>query len=194
MKYDQVYWQNRNLEDKDYWMTLQWIEFLNPTKVFDYGCGNGKHVHCFRYYGIEAYGEDISEYAIQNPIGLAKDNIFLIHLPLEGHKSTLEATPFAKGFSKFDLVTCIDVLEHIPEQDAIETIKYLYKLSSKYILVSICFPEDPNFEKDDTHITRQPRVWWADQFSKLGLVEVALPTGWLFRPQFMLWEKCGKNG
>jgi SAM-dependent methyltransferase len=189
MKYDAEYWKTRTVEDKDYQMVLQWIIYFNPISVFDYGCGRGRHVHCFTYYGINAVGVDTSEVAIQNPEPLAINRIFLVKLPLLDSISTLEATPLAKCPLQFELVTCIDVLEHVPEKDVDDTIKFLYELSYKYILVSICFPEDPNFDRDKTHTTKRPRKWWEEKFKSVGLREVPLPSDWMFRQQFMLWTR-----
>jgi SAM-dependent methyltransferase len=43
--------------------------------VFDVGCGKGGFVNYLRRCGFDAWGCDYSEYAINNPLGLAKDHI-----------------------------------------------------------------------------------------------------------------------
>src|SRR5437870_13556529 len=40
------------------------INRFNPRKVLDVGCAKGFLVECLRDRGVEAYGFDISEYAI----------------------------------------------------------------------------------------------------------------------------------
>ena len=54
--------------------------------------------------------------------------------------------PGVKNFSKYptnkaDGVVCIDVVEHIPENDVINFIEELFKLANKFVFIVIaCYP------------------------------------------------------
>src|SRR5215470_14517740 len=57
-------------ERNDYWLTIfhgiadQVVRSLQPRKVLDAGCAKGFLVEALWERGVEAYGIDISEYAI----------------------------------------------------------------------------------------------------------------------------------
>ena len=63
----------------------------------DYGCAKGFLVHALRILGSRAYGEDMSEYAIENCHPAVKD-----YLSLPNKKI-------------YDLLICKDMLEHVEE-------------------------------------------------------------------------------
>ena len=77
------------------------IEQFDPKTVLDAGCAWGFLVEAFRKRGVEAYGVDVSEYAIQN-----------VHPEMKSYcwvGSVTESFP-----QKYGLITCIEVLEHMP--------------------------------------------------------------------------------
>ena len=58
------------------------------------------------------------------------------HLPLHWNSYKYDKkTQFENGYAgrKFDLVICIDVLEHIPEADSTRIIKEIFDYSDKYV-------------------------------------------------------------
>ena len=83
-------------------------EFTFKTCV-DYGCAKGFLVNALRIIGIDAYGEDISEYAVEN-----------CHLNVREYVSL----PTDKYY---DLLICKDVLEHVEEEDLPEVLQFLKK-------------------------------------------------------------------
>ena len=166
------YFKERKFEDKTYYMAQQWISLLRPATAYDYGCGEGCMVHTFNYLGVPTKGYDISEYAINNAYGLSKDKI-----------ST------SKCINTFDLVMCLDVLEHIPSTQEDELLKTLVANTNKYILLSICDTMLSKRYIDSTHINIRPRKYWEYKLSKLGLKKIELPTNWMFREQLYLYEK-----
>ena len=68
----------------------------------DYGCAKGFLVHALRLLGSNAWGEDISEYAVENCHPSVKD---YVSLPND---------------NTYDLLICKDVLEHIEEEDILQ--------------------------------------------------------------------------
>ena len=92
--------------DKEFWRFLveDLIKMYRPLRVLDIGCANGCLVECFLDYKVETYGIDISGYILSK----ASDHVrpFLRQLDINS-----ETIPFSNGY--FDLITCLDVLEHI---------------------------------------------------------------------------------
>ena len=180
INYDEGYFTDRIIEKKHYVMVMDWILDLFPKKVYDIGCGRGPYVHAFNYYGIDCKGYDISEKAIKNPVGLAKGKISNVH----------------DDKNKYDLVTCIDVLEHIPRNEEKEFIEKICKSCSKYILLSICDITLKNVYKDETHCNLRTKKYWIKQFVDSGFEELKVSTDWKFNNQMYLFKKKEviKNG
>src|SRR5258708_4713731 len=78
------------------------IRSFRPRRVFDAGCALGFLVEAFWDRGVEAWGRDISEFAISE-----------VRVDLRGFCSVGSVADPIEG--RFDLITCIEVLEHMPE-------------------------------------------------------------------------------
>ena len=176
IEYNEKYFESRGLEQKHYLQAMTWIEYFNldeNSRVLDFGSGRGPYVHSLRYYGIPAFGVDIAEDAIKNPIGLANGNIFL-----------------EKGFQfkTYDLIICYDVLEHLEEKEIDNIIEKLKNYSKKYVLFSICFYNDPNYLLDPTHKTMKSRFWWIKKINEHGFKNILTPQNFLFKEQILIFE------
>ena len=103
----------------------QVIELTKSKSIIDFGCGKGK------YYFEEIVVNKKSYSNIKNFWNI--NDIFLYD-------------PGVENFSKYpsrkaDGVICVDVVEHIPEDDAINFIKELFKLANKFVFIVIaCYP------------------------------------------------------
>jgi len=103
----------------------QVIDLTKSTSIIDFGCGKA------RYYFEEVYINNISYSNISNYWNI--NDVYLYD-------------PGVVNFSKYpnkkaDGVICIDVVEHIPESDAIKFIDKLFQLACKFIFVVIaCYP------------------------------------------------------
>ncbi|MCY7402229.1 MAG: class I SAM-dependent methyltransferase [Nocardioides sp.] len=90
--------------------TAERILALAPaTTALDVGCGSGQLVQAFVVKGVDAYGIDISDGDV---VGAHPDV-----------RDRLRVASVAEIESRFDLITCIDVLEHLNPalaQDAID--------------------------------------------------------------------------
>jgi len=170
--YGEDYWKNKNFENKYYVLATQICEFLHPENVLDYGCGKGFFVHSFNYLGVKCKGYDISDYVIKHPYGLAKEKLFKIVKK-----------------EKYDLVVCMDVLEHIPKKDEDDFIKKMLKHVNKYLLLSICDTTLKDIYVDKTHVNIKPRAYWEYKFSRLGLIKVKLPDDFAFRKQMYCFRQ-----
>jgi 2-polyprenyl-3-methyl-5-hydroxy-6-metoxy-1,4-benzoquinol methylase len=92
------------------------IRCLRPKRVFDAGCAWGFLVESFCDRGVEARGVDLSEYAIGN-----------VRRDIRVFCSTGSLTePIGGG--PYDLVTCIEVLEHIGTPECRRVLEDLARL------------------------------------------------------------------
>ncbi|MCJ8142803.1 glycosyltransferase [Ancylobacter sp. A5.8] len=146
-------------------------EILAPKTVFDAGCAIGFLVECLRGRGIEAYGRDFSSYAIsQVPAGLqAFCECDTLVNPIEG---------------TYDLVTCIEVLEHMSEEDGRRAIANLCAAGSR-----ILFSSSPRDFAEPTHINVQPPLYWMQLFAEHGFGPRAEFDGSFLCPWAILFER-----
>lgn len=126
------------------------IEQFAPKTVLDAGCAWGFLVEAFRKRGVEAFGVDISEYAIQNVLPEIKPYCWVGSV----------AEPFPQTY---DLITCIEVLEHMPQREAEEALKNLGAHAQEII-----FSSTPFDYKEVTHFNVQDPEYWAEQFARHG--------------------------
>ena len=173
---DELYFAGRGLEYKHWMMVDQWKDFFNPLSVTDLGCGRGPYVYVWDKFNVVVKGFDISDWAINNSI-CRRNNIGKLDIT-ESSVATIR-----------DLVTAIDLLEHINYEDLDNVINNLIKSTNRSILVSVPMLGDPNLEADPTHIIKEDRNWWVKQFTDKGLKEVEVPEHFLFKEQLLIFKK-----
>ena len=121
----------------------------------DYGCAKGFLVNALRIVGCDAWGEDISEYAVENCHPNVRD---YVSLPND---------------KEYDLLICKDVLEHVEVED-IPSVLQKFKKKSKQFFFVIPLGDDDRFrireyEVDITHVTKKDEEWWIKMFESQGL-------------------------
>jgi SAM-dependent methyltransferase len=125
---------------------------LAPRTVLDAGCAFGMLVEELRELGVEAFGVDVSEYAISQ-VG-------------ETVRPFCRQASLAEPLSdRYDLITCVEVLEHIPPIDAEQAIANLCAASDRILLSSSPFDYG-----EPTHVNIRPPEDWAASFAKHGFV------------------------
>ena len=69
----------------------------------------------------------------------------------------------------FDLLICIDVLEHIPEDDIDWILKRFFSISNKFIFINVACYEAIALLPDgkNAHINVQKPIWWSNKIQKL---------------------------
>ena len=122
------------------------IRTINPKRVLDVGCAKGFLVKELRDRGIEAYGIDISEYAISQVDESIKEFCQV--------GSALDELG-----SGYDLITCIEVLEHLPIGDARHAIRNICEAAD-----DVLFSSTPYDYKEKTHISVRPVEYWSEEF------------------------------
>lgn len=162
--YDENYYHNCcgsiSYEEPEHWTEFfgnvadNIIKKFNPKTVLDVGCAMGYLVTALRDRGVEAYGIDISEYAISK----VRDDI----KPYCKVASILTSYP-DQFPTHFDLVTTIEVIEHLYEQDSDTFIKNICNLSD-----NIVFSSTPYDKEEKTHYNVQEAEYWCKKFAKQG--------------------------
>lgn len=146
----------------------QWIQFfgeiadhivqeLNPRTVLDAGCAMGYLVAALRDRGVEAYGIDISKYAIS----MVREDV----KPFCCVGSITEPLPPILPH-QYDVVVTIEVLEHLYASEGQIAIANLCKTTDQII-----FASSPCDFKEHTHVNVQQREYWARLFAKQGFYD-----------------------
>lgn len=133
-------------------------EFINilgeeKLKALDFGCGIGRNTILMKEFGIESYGIDISQVAINEAKELSKfygfdmDNFFTVY---DG-----QHLDFQEGF--FDFVICESVLDSMSMSLAKELIKQIDKVTKSLCYLTLISSDSINMfskyeEKNDLEI------------------------------------------
>jgi GT2 family glycosyltransferase len=123
---------------------------LAPETVLDAGCGTGMLVAALRERGVDARGIDISEYALAQ-----------IPQKLQRFFSIASVTHDLDG--TYDLIVCMEVLEHVPAELAPVAVENLCRHTN-----NVLFSPTPDDFRDPTHINVQPMDYWAGLFAHHG--------------------------
>ena len=70
--------------------------------------------------------------------------------------------PFSKHY---DLITCFEVVEHMPSHDADRAIANLCAFTDEVILTST-----PMHYRDPTHTNIHPQEYWTERFARHGFI------------------------
>ena len=141
---------------------------INPNVVLDAGCAFGFLVEKLRELGTQAFGCDISEFAISQADQTIKAYCWV--------GSLIE--PLKK---KYDLIVTIEVLEHMNKDDAERAIVNFCNASD-----DILFSSTPFDYKESTHVNVNNPDYWGEQFAKNGFFrdvnfDASFITSWAVR-------------
>jgi hypothetical protein len=123
---------------------------LAPATVLDAGCAMGFLVETLRARDVEAWGVDISDYAI--------DNVAPDVQPYCWVGSAADPLP-----RRYDLIVCIEVLEHMAGDQAEAAIENFCRHSDQ-----VLFSSTPFDYKEATHFHVLPPEAWAESFARHG--------------------------
>jgi len=135
------------------WMpdaTLSWAHHLRRSlgikegqRVLEMGAARGFYVRALRMLGVEAYGYDISEWAVQN--------------------CDPEVKPYMSNRlngARYDFIYAKDCFEHIQPDDLKHLVRHLLQCTDKmFVIVPLAGETGKNYvhpkeENDSTHINR----------------------------------------
>lgn len=161
------------------------------SRTLDAGCGRGTFVTYMRDIGIKAEGFDFSGWAVQNPYVRCNRDW------LRNYDATL-VWPYSDN--SFDLVTVLDMFEHLYELDINFVINEMFRVGKKWIFLQIATVgggsgsgihdngyilrrgEKVPIELEGCavagHVTVQPKGFWVDKLE--GVAELR-GEKWIFR-------------
>ena len=129
-------------------------------KMLDVGCGPGLCVKAMCESGHDAYGVDLATLPEMWEKNGVKDRCIT---------ANAKYLPFSDG--EFGVVTCMDVLEHIREEDVPQVLRELFRVSNKITALSISLLEEnePVYGRIYSHITIHDSGWWKEQLANIGI-------------------------
>jgi GT2 family glycosyltransferase/SAM-dependent methyltransferase len=144
---------------RPYERTAEWLNFfsviadqiirtLHPRRVLDAGCAMGFLVEAFWDRGVYCEGIDISKYAISK-----------VRRDIKDYCSVGSLTDPIPG--RFDLITCIEVLEHLRPETVRSAVANLCAASDV-----ILFSSTPSDLDEPTHHNVRPPIYWLQLFSE----------------------------
>lgn len=156
------------------------------NSLLDVGAARGYLVKAMRMMGVEAYGHDISQWAVENC-----DPSMVDYMSTE-----LKADPMS-----YDFVVSKDCMEHIPEEELGPLLKKLFEATRKALLIIVPLAGKdggqylcPRDEGDPTHKVRWTFSTWVKFVSNIE--RRAVCSGSLYVPGIkqanVQWEgSCG---
>lgn len=189
MEYGQLYYENYyetscgkiSYLEPEHWVNFfgmiadKIVESIHPTTVLDVGCAVGYLVAALRDRGVNAYGIDVSNFAISH----AREDIKSYCRVC----SALEPLPSDLP-QKYDLVVTIEVAEHLYEEDGKIFIKNISTYSD-----NILFSSTPDDITEKTHFNVQQPEYWAKTFAENGFFKELTYDASYVSPQAVKFEK-----
>jgi len=126
------------------------VREFHPSSVLDAGCAMGFLVEALRKRGVAASGVDVSEYAISQ-----------VHDSVAEHCAVASLADPLPG--RYDLITCIEVLEHVPPESADAAIANLCAASDRLLISA-----SPSDYAEPTHLNVQPPEAWSALLAREG--------------------------
>lgn len=145
------------------------LNIIDGQSVLDFGCAKGYVVKAFRLLGIEAYGVDISDYALSHVPEDVKGFVQKVNpddpIPLLNERKT-----------RYNWIIAKDVLEHIPYEKIDKLMRHLHEACQE-LFVIVPLGNDgkffvPAYELDKTHTIRENMGWWKMRLLDAGFKNV----------------------
>lgn len=138
IKHEELPWAKR---------LANWIkQELGPDSVLDIGCGPGVYVYCLRDIDVNALGLDIDD-RVKNRAYLRYQSLFDLEDELA------------------DLVLCMEVAEHIDQENADRMVEQVAGRVGKHLIWTAAPPGQPGVG----HINLQHKEYWCKKLEQYGL-------------------------
>lgn len=100
-----------------YWHQINEIMILNPESILEIGIGDGLVSNYLKHKGLNIITMDIDE-------GLNPDYV-----------GSVLSMPFSDKC--FEVISCFEVLEHLPYDDFYKALNEIYRVSRRYVVISL---------------------------------------------------------
>ena len=175
--YTGCYYASHLGSDEEYgWDSPSWRAFFTnvadkvltltaANRVLDVGCARGLLVQALVLAGADAHGTDISESAVASAHSDVRDRLSVATAvdPIEG---------------SWELVTCIEVVEHMSPVDSGRAIANMCAVTDR-----VLFSSGPGDYAEPTHVNVRPPADWAAAFAEHGFfrrtdIDLSFLTPW----------------
>ena len=168
-------------KDKEYWTEFfggiadKIVELFHPSTVLDAGCAFGYLVGELRKRGVEAYGFDVSPYAISKVEEKYQSYCFVhdITKPLPEHVP-----------QKYDVIVNMEVLEHLQPEGSEQGVRNLCQYTDR-----ILFSSTPYDVENETHYNVRFGEYWVRLFAQNSFYRNLVTDVTFICPWAMLFEK-----
>lgn len=173
-QYDEDYYERGIESGKSCYSNYRWLPDLTipmamvlidalgirpRQRVLDFGCAKGFTVKALRILRRDAFGIDVSPYAISQA-----DRDIAPHVSLIDDLDSWSLT------RRFDHVIAKDVLEHVRYEVMDDTIQAISRMTDSFMVVVPLGREGrfviEAYERDVTHIVREDASWWLEQLDR----------------------------
>lgn len=154
------------------------VNDLHPKTVLDAGCGAGYLVAALRDRGVDAYGIDPDREAVSQ----VREDIrpFCV-------VGALNAPIGYTGLpEKFDLITNLDVLERMGEEDGKKAVALLCRMTDR-----ILFSSDPDAGGEHPQGNARQREYWSRLFAENGFADDLNDRPTFLREYAVCYRRCG---
>ncbi|MES2777500.1 MAG: class I SAM-dependent methyltransferase [Bacteroidota bacterium] len=140
------------------------MELFSPSSVIDVGCGTGTFLRVFKDQGVQKITGLDGSWVNREKLMIGHDDF--IETDLEKPVTLSQ---------KYDLVICLEVVEHLAESSADIIVSSLVSLGDT-IIFSAAFPG----QGGQNHINEQPISYWQQKFRAYGFeyYDVLRPKFW----------------
>lgn len=137
MSIEEQYYENTDFwaeelfaNQKDRFRTVARMIPGDARTLLDVGCGNGAFVH---------YLMD-SERCFESIHATDRSQVALAHVQANKTRASIDNLPFAEG--AFDIVTCLEVIEHLPLPIYEKGLSEICRIARRYAMIGVPFAED----------------------------------------------------
>jgi SAM-dependent methyltransferase len=158
------------------------MELVRPTSVIDVGCGRGTWLKAFAENGVEDLKGIDGDYVDCDKLMVPRD--------------CFSAADLSKGLSidrRYDLVVCLEVIEHIPDKHSGAVIEAMTR-AAPVVMFSAAVPGQGGTD----HVNEQWPEYWRAAFEKRGFtaIDAIRPrirddsaVGWFYRQNITLFAE-----
>ena len=146
-------------------LAMAYIDRLGITKehkVLDFGCAKGFVVKALRMLNRQAWGCDISAYAVNSADNTTRQ---FLRISDGCTSDTFDIN--------FDFIISKDIFEHIPEEHIDALLADLRNTGHKLLAIIPLGDSDgnfiiPSYHLDKTHVLIKNKDWWMSTFKRVG--------------------------